>query len=116
MITEFEDLRKIADEQVACAEKYAEARKAAGMAEVSLNLILASELKSIRAEKPNVGVEFAQIMLCEYNDAAKSFYEQWKRNEGIYKGLERLLDARGSKLILEQSLMKRVRDGERFGV
>jgi hypothetical protein len=108
-------LRKIADEQVTCAERYAEARSVAGNAEASLNLMLAAQLKDIRAEKPNVGMEFAQIMLIEIDGVAREFYEAWKTNEAVYKGLEKLLEARASKLIFEQSVMKRTREGERFG-
>lgn len=108
-------LREIADEQVRCADEYSEARRLAGEAEVSLNIILAANLKNIRAQKRNVGIEMAHLMLCEDNEEAKRLYMEWKTNEARYKGLEKLLEARSAKLIFEQSLMKNVREGEKWG-
>lgn len=116
MIAEMDDLRILADQQIECSERYYEARVAAGNARAELNLILAANLKDIRAEKPNVGIELAQLMLCETNETARHLMSEWQKNEGVYKGLERILDARASKIILEQTLMKRIREGEKYGI
>lgn len=113
---ELHELRRIADIQITNAQKYSEARKKAGAAKTALDMMLTANLRDIRAEKPNVGIDMAYLMLIEINEAAKSFYQDWVENEAIYKGLERLLDAYSSKLIMEQSLLKHVREGERFGV
>lgn len=109
------NLRKIANEQVKCADDYSKARRAAGEAETELNLILAANLSEIRAEKSNVGIDMAHLMLCERNKEALGLYRTWKKNESIYKGLEKLLDARSSKLIFEQSLMKHSHEGAKWG-
>jgi hypothetical protein len=114
-IEKIENLREIADEQVQCAKRYAFARELAGKAETSLNLLLAAKLPNIRAEKPNCGIDMAQLILCEDSMEAKSFYAEWKENEAVYKGLEKLLDARAAKLIMEQSIFKYIGHGEKFG-
>lgn len=110
-----EDLKKIADQQIKNAERYAVARRIAGEAEVGLNILLVTKLAEIREEKKGVGVEMAQLMLCEHDLVARGLLKEWKENEAIYKGLEKLLDATGAKLIFEQSILKHIKEGEKWG-
>jgi hypothetical protein len=109
------DLRGIAQGQVERAEKYAQARERAGRAESQLKIILASKLKNIRKEKKNVGIDMAILMLCEDDEVARKLSKELIEQEAIYKGLERVLDAVASVLIFEQSLMKFVGNGEKYG-
>lgn len=113
---EINKLRGLADTQIDCANKYAEARKMAGNAEADLKILLTSKLKELRINKKNLGVEMAILMLCEENELAKDLYKEQIKHEAIYKGLERILDAQSAKLIFEQSLMKRMHTGDRYGV
>jgi hypothetical protein len=108
-------LQEIAARQVADAERYATAREAAGKAELNLNVILISHIKDIRAAKKNVGVEFAQMLVCADYSEALEFYREWKNNEATCKGLEKLIDARAGQLIMEQSLLKNEREGAKWG-
>jgi len=109
------DLRSLAKEQADRAGQYCSSRVKAGEAKVALDLILTANLGLIRAEKPNVGVEMAYHMLMERSEAAKGFYEAWQKEEANYKGLERLLEAYASRIMLEMSILKRQADGEKWG-
>jgi hypothetical protein len=77
--------------------------------------MLTAELPGIRAEKRNCGVEMAYIMLMERNEAAKEFYGEWQKEESNYKGLERMLEAYESRIMLEMSIAKRQAAGEKWG-
>jgi hypothetical protein len=112
---EKKQLREIAARQVADAERYARAREAGGAAELALNLILVTKIEEVRKLKKNVGIEFAQLMICSECEEAKGYYKAWKENEAICRGLKRLIEARDGQLIMEQSLLKNERDGARFG-
>ena len=57
----------------------------------------------------------AVLTLMENNTTAQHLYREYKEQEARYKGLEKLADAHGSKLILEQSMMKRDEQGEKRG-
>lgn len=109
-----ENLRKLAQSQRDIADRYAKARELSGKAETDLKIIVASKINEMRKEKKNIGIEMAVLSIIDSDSVAKGLYEEWHKNEAIYKGLERVLDANGSSLIFEQSLMKFVKDGERF--
>ena len=110
------ELRLIADKQIENAKLYAAARQKAGEAESELKILLTASLKSLRGNKKNLGVEMACLMLMEDNEVARELFRIWTVKEAKYKGLEKLLEAYGSKLIMEQSLLKRQTDGEKWGV
>lgn len=109
------ELSKVAEEQRKHAKKYAEARARAGAAESQLKIMVAANLRDLREEKKNIGVEMAILMLMEDNSTARDLYKEYIEQEAIYKGLEKLIDAYASKLITEQAIMKFVGAGERWG-
>jgi hypothetical protein len=109
------DLRDLAKGQTERADEYCRARRAAGEAKVALDLLLTAALPGIRAEKRNVGMDMAYLMLIERQEAARGYFEDWQKNEAAYKGLERLLDAYASRIMMELSILKRQADGERYG-
>lgn len=108
-------IRTIAQEQRKHAENYADARKKAGVAKVSLELLLTAGLPSIRKEKKNVGIEMAMMMLMEFDLEARKFYKEWQEQEAIYKGLEKLLEAHATRISFEQSVLKYIHTGEKYG-
>lgn len=109
-IFELRENVKICDEAISLAKQYAEARKIAGKAESELKIILASELKNILSRKPNVGIEMAIEMLLETDVIYRDIYKEWKENEGLYKGLKKLIDVLQSKISYSQSIIKYERD------
>lgn len=109
------DLRDLAKEQATRANEYCQARRKAGSAKVALDLILTAQLPGIRAEKRNCGVEMAYLILMERSEAAKGYYEAWQTEEANYKGLEKLLEAYGSRIMLEMSIAKREAEGAKWG-
>lgn len=109
------DLRQVADLQMKNANRYAEARKLAGKAQAALDLMVAAALPDIRAKKKSAGMEMARLMLIEANSHARSFYTEWMENEAIYKGLEKVLEAGATKISFEQSVMKFIKEGEKYG-
>lgn len=109
------DLRDLAKEQAARAEEYCKARRAAGEAKVALDLLLCAALPGIRAEKSNVGEFMAYEKLMERQEAARGYFEAWQKEEAHYKGLERLLEAYESRIMLEMSIAKRQAAGEKWG-
>jgi hypothetical protein len=110
-----QELSLIADKQIEIAIEYEKARRNAGTAEGNFKILLTAQLKDFRAEKKNLGVDMAQLMLMEENAEARDLFKTWMEQESIYKGLERLLDAYASKLITEQAIMKFIGQGERWG-
>jgi hypothetical protein len=109
------DLRELAKEQAKRADEYCIARRAAGEAKVKLDLILTAYLPGIRMNKPNAGIEMAHQMLMERCAEAKEYYEIWQKEEANYKGLEKLLEAYASRIMLEMSILKRQAEGEKWG-
>lgn len=114
--SEIKLLKDIADQQIKNSEAYAQARKEAGEAEADLKILLAPALKEMRKTKKNLGVEMAVLFFIAENEIARNLYEIWIKQEAIYKGLEKILDSYSAKLIMEQSIMKRLGSGERWGV
>ena len=118
-----EELREIAVSQEYRSQEYAEARKAAGKAKVSLDLLLTASLGDIQDRKKNVGIEMAYLMLCEpcwvagtdKSEVARGLYREWQEQEAIYKGLERIIEAHASRLMFEMAIMKYNQIGERYG-
>lgn len=109
------ELNEIAKNQVKFAKEYLEARKKAGEAKSSLDLLLAANLKDIRKRKSNVGYAVAKLMLCEDNSVAQALYKEEITETAKYKGLEKLIESLQSRISLEQSVMKYIHRGEHFG-
>ena len=109
-----QNLRKIAAEQIEHAQKFCELRERAGIAKTKLELLLTAQIPAISGEKKNVGVEMAYLMLMEIEPAAKEFYQEWQDSEAKYRGLEKLLDAYATRISLEQSIFRYVREGEKW--
>lgn len=114
-VNKIEKLRAIAQKQVETANSYANVRLDAATAESELKIIVTSRLKELRGTKRNLGIEMAILMVCEEDEHARDLYHIWVTKEALYKGLEKLLDAQGSQLIFEQSIMKFQGNGEKWG-
>lgn len=114
-IHQAKELRAVAGLQIKNANRYAEARKLAGEAQAALDLMVAAELADLRSKKRNLGIEMARLMLIEDNFEARSFYKEWMEQEAIYKGLEKVLEAGATKISFEQSIMKFIKEGEKYG-
>lgn len=110
-----QELSKLADVQIQNATAYFEARRRAGDALSALDLMVAASLTDFRSKKKNLGIELARLMLIENNPSAQSFFKEWQEPEARYKGLEKLLEAYATKISLEQSIMKFIKEGERYG-
>jgi hypothetical protein len=109
------DLRDLAKGQTERAEEYCTARRAAGEAKVALDLLLTVDLARIRGLKKNCGIDMAYSILMEENDEAKEYFSIWQKNESLYKSLEKLLEAYSSRIMIEQSIMRYQREGEKWG-
>lgn len=108
-------LKEHAEKQIELADEYAETREQAGQMECALELMVADNLEMIRFEKPNVGYDMAILMLIEKDLTARNIFEQWKKLTSKYKGLEKKIEARQSYVQYNQSLMKYIKDGEKYG-
>ena len=109
--------QKSLDKYVQLSERYAEARHTHSLAQFKLHTILTANLRKIREQKNNVGMEMSLIMLLEpgflediYREEVLSYYKQWTESEGIYKGLEHLIEATKTKIMYAQSVMKYIKD------
>lgn len=109
------ELSKLADHQIALSQEYAEEREKAGKAKCDLEIMLTAKLGEIRKSKPNVGYDLAILMLIEIDFEAKFIYQDMCLATSRYKGLEKLIEAHQSKISLEQSIMKYIGQGEKFG-
>jgi len=110
-----QELNQLAKSQVEFATEYLEARKKAGKAKSDLDILLAGNLKELREKKKNLGYEMAKLMLCEDNEAARELYKEEIKETANYKGLEKLIESLQSRISLEQSVLKYIGTGERFG-
>lgn len=108
-------VREIAQEQQDYSKKYAEIRNKASISKTALELILVKRLKEVRISKPNIGIEMAYLMLMEMDSNARELYTIWKESEAEYKGLEKMIEAYASRLMLEMHLNKWQQVGERTG-
>lgn len=115
-IIQQKELSALCDKQIELAQKYADARKLATSAQIDLDILLVSSLKSIRAEKPNVGYEMAIRILMESNTVAQKLFAEMDKQTALYKGYERLIEAHQNKISALQSVMKYALKGERYGV
>jgi hypothetical protein len=109
------ELSKLASHQIKLAEDYSKERTKSGNAKADLDLILTANISEIREKKANVGMDMAYIMLMEDHVEAAKLYKEWQQSENNYKGLEKLIEAHQSKISLEQSIMKYVGTGEKYG-
>ncbi len=94
------------EQRIKLAKEYKTAREKSYKAHYELDILLVGNLREIRADKPNVGIDFAYIMLMEICEPAKECYKTWKKAESQYKGMERILSAVESKTTFCQSLMR----------
>lgn len=110
-----QELSELASHQIKLAKEYAEQRTKSGNAKADLDLILTANIGYIREKKANVGMDMAYIMLMESSKAASNLYKEWQLSENNYKGLEKLIEAHQSKISLEQSIMRYIGQGEKYG-
>ncbi len=112
---EAKDVKALAQKQTDTANRYFELRRASGKAEADLKIILTANLRELRLNKKNIGVEMAILILCEEHEVAIKLYHEWMTKEAEYKGLEKILDAQASQLMTEMSFNRREKEGERYG-
>ena len=101
-----EQIQKLSCDLVAFAKEYATARNKEAEAKFKINILLSANFDKLREKKSNVGHEIALVMLIELVPEAKDHYKEMLYWEGRYKGLEKILDAMNSQLILAMSLIK----------
>lgn len=114
-IEKAKELSELANHQISLAQRYEKERSLAGTAKLELELVLVSKLKAIRAQKKNVGYDMAILILLEDSDVARNLYKAMCLHTDNYKGLEKLIEAHQSKISLEQSVMKYIGQGEKYG-
>jgi len=115
---DFEKAKKIcelADKQIELCKEYQKERERAGKNKCDLDILLIAKLPEIRQQKPNVGYDMAILMLLEIEVEARAIYREMCDATAKYKGLEKLIDAHQSNISLEQSIMKYVGQGEKYG-
>lgn len=110
-----QELSELASHQIRLAETFADKRKKAGGLKTELELMVTSKLKEIRTAKKNVGYDMALLMLLEILPEAQPIYREYRDAEDDYKGLEKLIEAHQTKISFEQSVMKYIGQGEKYG-
>lgn len=104
------ELSALANKQIELAGRYEQSRRKAGEAKTDLDILLVTHIKDIRAQKSNVGIEMAYIMLMEIEPTARQIYKTMIEETENYKGLEVLIEAHQSKISLEQSVLRYFRE------
>src|SRR3990167_577646 len=107
-------LFKMAEHQRKIAEDYAEQRALATKHRLDFEMLLIAELESIRFDKPNVGIEMANLMLMERVKEAKDVYKDWQMAEAKYKGLEKIIESGATELMFHQTVMNWSAKGEKY--
>jgi hypothetical protein len=102
-----QQLFELSQELIKYSHQYNTARQLSAKAKHSLDIILASRMNELRQKKSNLGYETAQIMLLENaEDEVKKIYQEYVKQTGVYKGLEKVLQALQSQISLVQSIIK----------
>ena len=110
-----EEVRALCNKNVELAEKYFHLREEAGIANTEFDILLTAELPAIRQERKGIGYDMACLVLMEDDEVARNLYKEWKIKESQYKGLEKLMEAYNSKIIMEMALSKHQIQGEKYG-
>lgn len=110
-----QELSVLADHQIKLAREYSNKRRIAGDLKTEIELMVTAKLGDIRGSKKNVGYDMAILMLLEMQPGVQEVYKRYRAAESDYKGLEKLIEAHQSKISLEQSIMKYIGQGEKYG-
>ena len=97
---------ELARKQSETAIEYAEARMSSGKAKKELDTLLVASLSDLRASKSNLGYDMAILMLCEKNEVARGIYGTLLEQTARYKGLDKIIEAIKSQIMLYQSIWK----------
>jgi len=100
-----EDLKELNDTHIEMAQKYALYRTRYGKAKSELDVILASKISGLIAQKKNIGYEMGLIMISD-TGPLKGLYKEMVEAQNNYKGLERILTAVESKIMSIMGIMK----------
>ncbi len=96
----------LARKQTETAVEYAKARMKAGRAKKELDTLLVAILSDLRASKANLGYDMAVLMLCERNEVARDIYGTLLEQTARYKGLDKIIEAIKTQILLYQSIWK----------
>ena len=96
----------LAQKQIQYATEYYKARIKAGRAKKELDTLLVAILSDLRASKSNLGYDMAVLMLCERNEVARGIYGTLLEQTARYKGLDKIIEAYKSQIMLYQSIWK----------
>lgn len=96
----------LCDEMVTRSHEYAKAREEYAQAKLRFDIALAGAFPALRANRPSLGVETAQMMLLEKSPESQRIYSELLEKEAHYKGLEKIIEALKSQITLIQSLIK----------
>ena len=110
-----EQMIEIADTQINLCKEAGRSRVKSKNAGKDLDILLVANMDAIRGTRKSISKEMARIELMKNNTVAQELFKVEVEEEARYKGLEKLADAHGSKLILMQSIMKRDDIGEKRG-
>ncbi len=109
-------------ELVDLSRQYADARNASAEAKKNMDIILAARyLDGFLAKKKNLGIDMAYLMLINEeidptgHSEIKEYYETYHVKEAEYKGIEKMIEAISSRIMLIQSVMKYQLKGEQNG-
>lgn len=88
------------------AKRYKYARKMAQKAKYDLDIVLASMMENLSRKRSNFGIQSGYLMLIEIAPELKHVYDDILKYEAEYKGLEKIISAKETKISLIQSLIK----------
>ncbi len=100
-----EVLRKYAYETVELAEKYKNARISFSQAYIQLDIALVRAYQEKKI-KDTISKDKAILQLIALDNSYEDIYASMIENEQLYKGLEKVIDARKQATSQEQSLIK----------
>lgn len=87
------------------AEQYQDARAMHASALKNLKLSLAREYKAKQID-PKIAEEKAYLIMAEKDDSIRDMLRKLIEQRSIYKGLEKLMEARAAAISFNQSLIK----------
>lgn len=106
---EIDRINNVAQVNIKNSQDYLEARKKAARAKYTLDVIIAKAYKD-KTVDPKMAYEKAQVVIGNMSPENQATYKEMSDSVAHFKGLERVIDANQSQIMLAQSIMRNYKD------
>ena len=113
-IEEIHKIQQIAEKNSELANTYAKSRVKAANAAFALDVLVGKAYLDGDIDT-KMAYEKAILNIACLNETNKELYKEYLLNNAEYKGLEKIIEANRDQIVLAESKMKFIGDGEKYG-